>query len=280
MAAPVIESSNSQSFTTSSPISITKPTGLAEGELLCAVISNAVDGSGSAATSTPAGWKEEISHLSSEADPSVKISVYTKVADSSDVAASNFSFTTQASPTAGILFRISNSGGGTLTEDSDQDDTSNTTANATLSVNTTYDEALLLMVVFGRDGSAVATTSGYTVSGTNPTWTEQFDTNTNGSSFDHTMAVASAEIATARTITTAAATWSTNIDESHIVLVSIAPPTPVTVTPDSVSLVADNTDPTLNVKVTVTPDSVGLTNAVSGSTNEAFSKTWTTTPKS
>lgn len=104
MAFPVIQSSNTATSTASATLTITKPTGLAVGDLMIAIVHSSA--SGTVRThNTPSGWTViQKDGASSGHRPAA----YYKIADSGDTAASNFSFTLSGTTTAmsGVLARV------------------------------------------------------------------------------------------------------------------------------------------------------------------------------
>ena len=99
----VVESTAVSPFVNGTTLTIPKPTGLVEGELLVALLSS-VDTTGAAGFNTASGWTLIVNSGASEA----KISIQTKIATAGDVAASNFSFTSTASSSIiGNLLRCS-----------------------------------------------------------------------------------------------------------------------------------------------------------------------------
>lgn len=239
----VIESSSHNNWqdSTGTTVVIPKPTGLAVGNVLLAFIYSSKDtGAAVAAPSTPAGWT-----LISSYDGGttvIKLRVFAKVADSSDVAASNFSFTVDQTDTAsvGSLFRLSGASG--ATPFSDTATSTDVTNDATLSfssldLNTLIDNSYLFMVIMCRNATGDPTVSGYTVSGTNPTWTEQTDKSLNAD-LSHGFAIATAPITTARTITTAQATASLSVSNAFLFLASASPVTNATINAGVLSMSA------------------------------------------
>ena len=103
MAIPVVESSTKATTTADvSSITITKPTGLALGDLLIACIAT-YDGDNRTHT-TPAGWSVGTQTTSQL----VKTTIFYKEAESADVSASNFTFNMSANTgfISGVLVRI------------------------------------------------------------------------------------------------------------------------------------------------------------------------------
>lgn len=101
MASLTVESTSTGSATTTTSVTATKPSGLAVGDLMVAVMY--ADGS---SWNIASGWTDVQTHNSG----SSAISIQRKIADSSDVSASNFTFTVGASQDELqlVIFRISN----------------------------------------------------------------------------------------------------------------------------------------------------------------------------
>lgn len=285
MAAPVVQSSSSSAWASGSPVTLTKPTGLTTGDLMVAYIASvSTAGNTVDAPSTPAGWTNFSAAFYDGASDTHRVYGFWKEADAGDAAASNFQWTVDSSDAehAGFLMRIDGQASGGEIADTDFDDDSGigqTNPTVTASIDPMSTDALLVMAWVSRDGdlTSAVTGSNYSVTGiTNPTWTEQYEE----FATDNGFIVATATSGATGTITAIEFDVSLASDNWVGSITSIPAPTPVTVTPDSISLVAANTDPDTKVKVNLTPDSVALVNSVSGSTNEAYTKTWTTTPKS
>lgn len=105
MAAPVIESYTDVSHS-GTAFDVTKPTGLAVGDLLLAIIAKDDDLS----MSPPAGWTTDFDG-SGVAALACASFIFHKVADAADVAASVFTFTGDSEDYVGRLYRISNVNG-------------------------------------------------------------------------------------------------------------------------------------------------------------------------
>lgn len=221
MAIPVVESFSIGTYAQDgATCTVTKPTGLAVGDMMCAMAISHSD-SGTAPTVTPpAGWSTYTSYT----DESFMIQyVFYKVADSADVAASNFSFTHSGTNTrvqVGIA-RISGAPSTLATGNATGHITTPTSVSSfTISLDLTYNDVLLLAQIVGRDATQVRTFSSYSVSGTNPTWTEHADSS-NNDSVDTSFAIASAGIATPRTLTNFSATASGTLEDTYLILIAI-----------------------------------------------------------
>lgn len=171
--ANVVESTSTTAETSTTSLVITKPTGLAVGDLLNATI---FDSAG--APATPAGWT---SILSTALSPRF-VKILAKIADSSDVAASNFSFGSSGGTTtmSGALMRVSGVRTDTLGDDSENQSQTNTSAPASWTTSlspTTIDSYLVLVFTCGTLNTSGAVNKDITlpiISGTNPTWTRRF----------------------------------------------------------------------------------------------------------
>lgn len=222
MAAPVLQSYSAGTYVQDGgSCVVTKPTGLSVGDMMCASAVSHAD-SGTAPTITPpAGWSTYTSYTD---ESFVKQWVFYKVADSSDAAASNFTFTSSGGTNTRIQVGIARiSGAPTSLATGSATGHITTPAGAstfTISLDLTYNDVLLLFHIVGRDSSSTRTFSGYTVSGTNPTWTEQADT-TDNDSVDTSCAVATASIASPRTLTSIEATASGSLEDTYMILIAI-----------------------------------------------------------
>ena len=152
---------------------ITKPTGLAVGDLMVAIVSQSYNVAFPSA-STPSGWTSETSGF----DPRAH-GLFWKVADSSDVAASDFTFKDSANNhMTGALYRLSGA-------DADEDlsfaifNGADTDTNTTGTVATGIAPVYAISHFFGGylviDDATNGTMSTYGLGGS-PTFTERIDT--------------------------------------------------------------------------------------------------------
>ena len=283
MASPVIQSVSSTTWTeASSPVVITKPTGLAAGDMMLAFILSSYDGgSGLSAPTTPAGWAV-VGSYDVAGTVVLSLRVFAKEASAGDAAASNFSFTVDSSNVASIgsMYRIT---GGVpsapfATTATDDDTADDVTLSFSFSLNTLIPDALIFAVFMGRDGAGTHTLSGYTVSGTNPTWTEHLDA-AYDDTISHNIGIATATIATPRTLTTAQATASAAISDAYLFIASLAPVTPVSITPASVALRVQQSAPTKSAVVNITPASIAVKVAQSAPTTKDNDNPWSNASK-
>lgn len=173
--AIVVESQASSSGTSTSSVTITKPTGLAVGDCLIATIINA-DADDETIT-LPSGWTSIVNQTGSNADATVRIMA--KIAEAADVSASDFTFS--ASNTCVLL------GGSILrvtgialdlnaATDSDTLGSGGSPATFTTTLTPNTDGALWLLGISITNGSAFSTgLDTYFATGSSVTFTESFD---------------------------------------------------------------------------------------------------------
>jgi hypothetical protein len=162
---------------------IAKPTGLAVGDTMLAGIYWSDDAAGTSGVVTPTGWTLELRQDNS----GESLSVYSKLADSGDVAASDFTFTMTGGDTSyhfiGHILRISEFG--LIVGESSAQDTNNGTATVVAS-GFTPTRANTLFVAFlsqSRTGGTPEVVSVATATD-NPSWTERAETQFNDSTYD------------------------------------------------------------------------------------------------
>lgn len=182
-------------------VTLAKPSGLAVGDLMVAVIAATRSGS----IDTKPGWTEII-------DATYTSNFITKAlwkyADAADVAANEFLFDTTSVTNprtgGGVLYRITGAPSSdpkllTATGLNSNQQTVSISCNLTPYI----DEGLAIIVISQSDSVSHQVSGGYYVAGTgisNPTWTERFDLD--NTSDDHTAAVADAPISFMNEITT------------------------------------------------------------------------------
>lgn len=174
MAAPAYQSSQTTGWTTATSIAITKPTSLAVGDLMIArhTVETASYGSW--------GFTDLGNNTDGVSQYGTRLGF--KIADSSDVAASSFTFSTNGSKIQfGSITRITGADtgvasvkfGGAATTD---------TANPSLAAGVTptdHGDSVLLLV-FWSESTTSAGIGTYAIATSNPSWTEAYDVS-NGS---------------------------------------------------------------------------------------------------
>lgn len=207
------------------PITITKPSGVAVGDLLVAHLVSNGDPIGGA----PSGWTQE---FASEVG-NVFSYLYSKVAVSADVSAVNYSWTNGAftSQWGGSITRITGAKSTSpISVKSAQTSTTIPTPSYSNSVTPTLAESLLLFFVgYGAStGTNTVSASGYSITTSDPTWTEAYDIN-DAARLQMSMAYANRTAITATgnsSVTFANSATST----SHGIMLAIEPQLVVNVT--------------------------------------------------
>jgi len=194
MALPVVESTSSNSSTTSSVV-ITAPTGIQVGDLLLGSFTSFV-GNQAQVAATPAGFT--LIESGSTRNTRATILTFFKVAVSADTTETNYTYTsTDATNMYGSLMRISGAAVGneiTVSQIDTLISNVSTTINHTGTTTPPSGESLVVIVAGGNDFSinSVVTTSTYSSTPT-VTWTERMDAGSrNGLSDGASHAVATA----------------------------------------------------------------------------------------
>jgi len=179
--AIVIESVATQSYTspTGNDLTITKPTGLSVGDLMVSCLAHHGNISNIGMNwATPSGWSlVNESRLNLALGDGFATAVFYKVADSSDVSASDFTFslTSAQEYVGGCILRVSGIRSDTQFGDGDID-TESDTDNPSYIVALAPAQDNILYIAMFASGSVIYTSTDVTINGTNPTWTRQFST--------------------------------------------------------------------------------------------------------
>ncbi len=173
MARILTSATTSSGFTAGSTITITKPTGLVVGDLLVAVL-GAVKIGATNTFSTPSGW----TLIRQPSGTITTAASFYKVADSSDVSASDFTFTNNQSSiiAQGVLYRIDDFDTSTVVDGSNEvaaDAAATTTVVTGVTPSTTDD----LLIMAGQQNGGNNDFSAYAIATSNPTWTETLAVN-------------------------------------------------------------------------------------------------------
>lgn len=172
MSAVFIQSSQTATSASSTTVVVTKPVSLAVGDLMLSIV-GLLFGGGGVLPVPPAGW----STLDSGALPSSNgnYGVFWKIADSTDVAATNFTFTRTPSGTPdAMVANITRITGHNVSAPFDQYQTIGSSALS--GITPTVSMGLFVMSFIGVNTTSTAgSVSGYTITNNNPTWTESFD---------------------------------------------------------------------------------------------------------
>ena len=195
---------------TSANCVIPKPSGLAVGNIMIAHCGWGNRTSPTAVT-PPAGWTEI--HFSASGASIAGYSAW-KIATSSDVAASDFTFTIDGSGDAvnkGVIMRISGGRETTIATVSNEASTGPTSTVTVGTITPTEANSFLVFLVAAGVPTSPITVGTYAIATSNPTWTEQYDENYDSGSTAVTIAAATAT----RPETTATGNWTASISQSE-----------------------------------------------------------------
>lgn len=235
---------------TAGPVVITKPTGLSVGDFMVAHIGlQGTDDS----IPTQSGWDSEVSITNG----THVVRIFSKVADSGDVAASDFSFNLTVgggNPIAGgALYRITSQGVVTPFEVSASANWSGTSADVDAAITPTRANDLLLMLIsyaFATSGSV----SGQAIATSNPTWTEDYDIVAG----DGTNLMSGSHATRPETTSTGNVSFSSaqSATSGVVVLIGIHSALDVTVTPSALTVASTQEAPAIAGGATVTVSSL------------------------
>jgi hypothetical protein len=270
-------------LTSSGTLSINKPTGLTVGDVLVAHLSMVITSGANGNWDTPSGWTASLNtNESGNGNSEARLTVFYKVADASDVAASSFTFQadgTQPSYAGGALYAVS---GGAISGTTVVD----YTANATSATSTTTPSgaggvtppANSLLLFLTTSASANVTTGSVdsqAITTSNPTWAEQYDFVgsegvANGTNRQGLMSGATALRPEATATGNTSATM-TNFSQNHVLgLVAIPPVVDASATLTPLTLTVSLTTPAQTLSHTLTPLTLSVTlNAIIATTPAA-----------
>lgn len=167
--AVTVASSNTATGSTNSLV-ITKPTGLASGDLMVCFLSGNPNGG---VIDTPSGWTS----AQSTSSTFVMQKTIWKVADSTDASATNFTFTRTANSTFfGCLARITGQDTTTPIATSNSATMGTTNTITITTVTPSKSNSLLMLGGVALSAGSPRSFSGYATANNNPTWTEIQDT--------------------------------------------------------------------------------------------------------
>lgn len=204
---------------------ITKPVSTAVGDLLVAVIATQ-----NTMSTAPSGWTQ----LSNQASPGslVNLYVYYIFATSTEVAASNFTWTAASNVMEGGIARITGNihTVSPVSVFAKTNAAASTTPSYAITVTPTTPNSILLFCIGSGAGVGTNTSSTYAIVTSNPSWTEAFDvsTTTGGGSSGHA-AMAYGSRAAITATGNASAAFSANWESSAFMVV-VRPQFTVTLT--------------------------------------------------
>ena len=175
--AAAVQSSSTTAWASASTVVITKPSGLAVGDLMLGHV-----GVNNQTVTAPAGWTTVINDVFSGGGDTEREYVFRKIADSTDVAATNFTFTLSGSATcAGAMYRIDGFSAGTPIYTFDEAETlDSTTPVIANTVTPLVANSLLILLGLIRNTNSGATVGSYAIATSSPSFTEVYDMNSSG----------------------------------------------------------------------------------------------------
>lgn len=274
--------------TTSTTLTITKPTSLAAGDLMIACVVSL-----GATHVTRSGWEEVAYDDETRVGRSVggsylqgSMTCLARIADAGDAAASNFAFTT-GGISIGYIYRITRTVNTTTWPtplssiitglfrsdiDSGQYGPAGSITSVAFTGGVTPVQASSLMIMniaYGRDVTNTAIANSYTLATDNPTWTEEYDNSVDFDSSGDVVWVFLASATAIRTQTTATGNYTVGFSEAPTsqnenkgfigLLLSISEYIDASVTLDLASLTATPRDLSITGDANITLDAASMT---------------------
>lgn len=254
-------------------LTINKPTGTVEGDMLIAILGI----NGIAATNYAlSGWT---SLADANDGNNYGIKIFWKIAGASEGASYGFSISTP--PNTGLVGAIvcisgaEFAGLGNISFSTDSNASATTTHTFTPGITPTLTNALLIHGAFGR---GLCTFSTYAITNNNPTWTEREDLQINATD-DASLAVATATPSAASATGDWTLTLSSSLEAVGFIL-AIQENTSVTVSPAVISFTASVQSPSITGDANVSPAVINLTASVEAPTVTTAESKWKNTAKS
>lgn len=157
-------------------VTVTKPTGLSEGDMMIAGVAAEADGTGSNSWATPSGWTAIASGGYSN---QTIFACFGKIATAGDVAASNFTFEGSGTMNSslGVILRMTSDNGfaSIASNIAGQGAHVNTNTLTSSGITTKSSSGVLLIFIASEKIDGDVNFAGYAVTNNNPSWTEQQD---------------------------------------------------------------------------------------------------------
>lgn len=274
MAVTVRTTQTNTLNTNGTSFTIPKPTGLAAGDIMVALIRFEHGSAGTIAT--PTGWSAPQAQNNFATDSSAA-KVFVKIADAGDTAAANFTFSSDTSARRqGILMAFSNVG---TTDVSNSGTTTDGSASSSGTTPNNKDFFLILVAGKGNGACSGMTAASYAIATDNPTWTELADisdNNAGGNGFGISAAYASRSQQTATGNATSTITPNSgSIVGSALFLVGLTEY--LIISPSVITSTATVLAPTVTGGATVSPSTITATATVL--TPEAGQADWSAKKK-
>ena len=276
--------SSNSAFGTGSAV-VTKPSGLAAGDLMVAFVGENHVGTG--VLDTPSGWTVVGTSVTGAGN---EIAVFAKTASSGDAAATNFTFTSSGAGNivSAAMYRITGTLNGPaniyatrITAGPDEQTGTPDTERFATGITPSFASSLLIMFIFGRStapGSNSVTT--YEIQTSNPTWTERHDLS-DGNAYRSGSATATrTEITdTGYFQITFAANNDINPSETLGALIAITDTVDASSNAALITTAVTVQEPSLQISSQISPTVIGLASSVQTATASAAAPLWNNTDK-
>ena len=275
--------SATNSANAASSVTITKPTSLAVGDLLVAIIIKNETGSSNVLT-TPTNWTRMDTAISGAQN---QIEVYSKVADSADVAASNFTFglASGTANLAGVLYRITGTFSSptcvyAIDAGTGSNEVNNTPDTHQIGgITPTVASSLLISFLAGLQTGGACTISTYEIETSNPTWTERADFTAGSYVIGSATATRTEVTATGYVQFTFSGNNNISSSEGLGVILAIADTVDSSTSPSVLASALAVQAPSLIISSTIDPAVITATLAVQAPTTTTAAPLWTNTDK-
>lgn len=249
------------SVASAASLTVTKPTGLAEGDLMIGHVASTDADAGTVDAHTLTGWTQLVTGVIGTGGMTQRVTVLYKVAVAGDVAASDFTFVADADGDGhcAAIWRITGGAASSMQATFDAEATSDTTPTYTNTVTPTFANSLLLFLQSSGGVEGISADS-YAITTNNPTWTERYDTETGVVVADGEAQIAGASASRPETSATgdSSCTLNTLPSGSAGVIVVIPPQLNATLTPGVVNAVLSILAPAVAGSTVLTPGLVNL----------------------
>lgn len=261
-----------EATTTSDSLTITKPTGLAEGDLMIFI----GGGAETIGDFSASGWTQFVTNTGTN----VQANGLYKIATSGDAAASNFTFnvtTAAGSHLVGALFRIT---GTSFTNGNNIKVASTGGAGGTsLSFNTSlvpFSTGTLLMMAFVNRTNGSVSYASHAIANNNPTWTERVDDGSSTASRDSAFTIATATASAASATGNQSVTVTGTAAGTVAIMIAVQEDTSVTANLNTLAVSPTFNALTPTAGVTATLDTLLISPTLNDPTGVATERTqWT-----
>lgn len=261
-------------------VTVSKPAGLAVGDLMIAHIMSTDNGGAGAGSITRTGWVNihEGSLTGDDANDVQSYAVLYKYADSSDVAASSFQFNTpDRDRTGGAIYAFSGAAGAPdIVVDAETSGTGSPSFTNSLSPSRSPSILLFLVSIIHTAENSVSV-DNYAIANGTPTWTERADGSLN---FWHALAGATAPWADTSATGNSSCSISSTYQEVAGIMLAILPPLDAEVTPAAIEVSSSVENVTLSYGAGLAPNAIELGSKVENVVVSKKDSPWSNSDKS